>query len=335
MENKTLFEGSSFIVKDISLIIDGIRGVNYPFGSFGEHPEIIKSRPLNKVEYLIDHQTYGNVTAEGIDGPVNTAKFLTGTPIMKCSTCQYIWSPKKGQNFTCPSNHPRSDSVQIAGGRGYAFMSYGLWIPFNPLMENGKWLIYQNFTPKIRTWHSGAGNKWGFARVFQGSFVSRLLGKTFRKIPGTDGHPSKPQREMSIPVFTEYVRGNLLGDNLVLRTHADFGKPTCPGDDLENIVREYNCLPIIKLSTSKKIGDPTFAKLGDWFKRQQALVDLGYPLGGDFTNPGIDGIPGDKTKYAIELFQLDHGLNPDGVWGPLTDAAVLTTLRKSGRHKSF
>ena len=56
---------------------------------------------------------------------------------------------------------------------------------------------------------------------------------------------------------------------------------------------------------------------------QTMLWRLGYDLG----PCGIDGDFGKATKAALEAFQKDHGLNPDGVCGPLSwdalDKAIL------------
>ena len=49
---------------------------------------------------------------------------------------------------------------------------------------------------------------------------------------------------------------------------------------------------------------------------QQRLADLGYYTG------TVDGLSGPGTKKAITLFQQQHGLTADGVYGPAT-AAVL------------
>jgi len=45
---------------------------------------------------------------------------------------------------------------------------------------------------------------------------------------------------------------------------------------------------------------------------QEALKTAGYSPG------AIDGINGPLTQNAIKTFQADHGLEPDGMVGPLT-----------------
>lgn len=51
---------------------------------------------------------------------------------------------------------------------------------------------------------------------------------------------------------------------------------------------------------------------------QAILMDLGY----DLQPYGADGDFGRKTEEAVKDFQRDHGLNPDGVVGPLTYDAL-------------
>ena len=51
---------------------------------------------------------------------------------------------------------------------------------------------------------------------------------------------------------------------------------------------------------------------------QSVLAELGYDLG----PAGIDGDFGRKTEEAVRDFQKKHGLNPDGVVGPLTYEAL-------------
>lgn len=51
---------------------------------------------------------------------------------------------------------------------------------------------------------------------------------------------------------------------------------------------------------------------------QKALIKLGYDLG----PAGADGVFGHKTKMAITSFQAKHGLDTDGVVGPLTKAKL-------------
>lgn len=55
---------------------------------------------------------------------------------------------------------------------------------------------------------------------------------------------------------------------------------------------------------------------------QQDLAALGY-----FDGP-IDGIAGEQTRAAIAKFQSDVGIEADGEFGPVTDAAMYPLLQK-------
>lgn len=51
---------------------------------------------------------------------------------------------------------------------------------------------------------------------------------------------------------------------------------------------------------------------------QQMLTERGYDT------RGIDGRFGPNTTEAVKRFQSDHGLDPDGIVGPLTWAALMS-----------
>ena len=57
---------------------------------------------------------------------------------------------------------------------------------------------------------------------------------------------------------------------------------------------------------------------------QKNLIKLGYSCG----SWGADGDFGNDTKKAVIKFQKEHGLSPDGLVGPLTQAAIKTALEK-------
>lgn len=56
------------------------------------------------------------------------------------------------------------------------------------------------------------------------------------------------------------------------------------------------------------------------YQLQEALIQLGY----DLKPYGADGSFGNKTAAAVKAFQTDHGLQADGVCGPMTWAALET-----------
>jgi hypothetical protein len=87
--------------------------------------------------------------------------------------------------------------------------------------------------------------------------------------------------------------------------HFHFGKPACPGDVLAKYIYSQR--------------SNQFASVVD---KQRALQILGY------YKAKVDGDWGPVSKAALVAFQIDAGLDPDGVWGSLTSAAVFHRLRR-------
>lgn len=68
-----------------------------------------------------------------------------------------------------------------------------------------------------------------------------------------------------------------------------------------------------------------FNNLDDWLGRQTLLNLFNY-------EPGvIDGMFGKKTEDALKRFQKDSGLNPDGKWGPKTEAHMIEKINNFKR----
>ena len=55
---------------------------------------------------------------------------------------------------------------------------------------------------------------------------------------------------------------------------------------------------------------------------QAYLIELGYDLG----KWGDDGDYGDMTEQAVETFQIWAGVESDGIYGPITHAALMTEI---------
>lgn len=64
---------------------------------------------------------------------------------------------------------------------------------------------------------------------------------------------------------------------------------------------------------------------------QQRLAELGYH-GRDGKPLGVDGDFGENTKFALQAFQRDHGLEGRGVAGPRTEAALERAERSLMSH---
>lgn len=78
--------------------------------------------------------------------------------------------------------------------------------------------------------------------------------------------------------------------------------------------------PNTSLPVGNLIDDEDESDLGTWLGRQTALQVLGF-------DPGpLDGKFGPKTRRALQEFQTDQGLTPDGIWGPKTESAMRYAL---------
>lgn len=118
-------------------------------------------------------------------------------------------------------------------------------------------------------------------------------------------------------------------DEMVLTVHRWFANKSCPGDYL------YNLHPQIAAEVTKRLGGsdsgttPDTGKAsgdalqlgdkGDAVKTMQTmLIACGYSCG----SAGADGDFGSETLKAVKAFQTDNGLDADGVYGPITKAAL-------------
>jgi len=68
----------------------------------------------------------------------------------------------------------------------------------------------------------------------------------------------------------------------------------------------------------------TFMRTDNWRDRQKWLAAVGY-------DPGpVDGDFGPKTKVALQKFQKDNKLSPDGVWGAKTEYMLDLVTKEKG-----
>jgi len=95
--------------------------------------------------------------------------------------------------------------------------------------------------------------------------------------------------------------------------HYDFGKPACPGYTLMNFIETVN--------QGWHWSDGTYA-LATIEGRAEALRALGF-YGGPRSESWTLSL-----KAALLAFQKSKGLNPDGVWGKLTEVAVVAALNE-------
>jgi hypothetical protein len=93
--------------------------------------------------------------------------------------------------------------------------------------------------------------------------------------------------------------------------HYHFGKPACPGFTITHIIETYNL--------DKDWTDPMF-DLSEIEGRQQALAKIAGYTG------AVNGFWSNECRFALTEFQKKAGLEPDGVWGPKTAAAISKAL---------
>lgn len=106
-------------------------------------------------------------------------------------------------------------------------------------------------------------------------------------------------------------QGGLLG-------HDDLGKPACPGDRLGLLQERVRA----GLPAPAPVSSLTLTGRARVAYQQACLASLGYSMGA----AGIDGLDGVVTQSAVASFQHDHGLSVDGIWGPITEAAIRPLL---------
>ena len=125
------------------------------------------------------------------------------------------------------------------------------------------------------------------------------------------GEPTVKQM-MAMLALIEYGEKHGLADQT---GHFDHGKPACPGDVLRGIVEaaQWNCW--IKSSHDE---------LAIVRGRLEALTALGYYVG------HIDAGWTMEARSALTEFQKDAGIDVDGYWGPQSERAVRTALKKRG-----
>lgn len=112
----------------------------------------------------------------------------------------------------------------IVNHRGWPRVPYHWYVPYRPLMLDGRPIIYQLNHPRWRTWHTKGANTKGAAVLFQGYFDAK-------------NEPSDIQKQICGSVLHWTLRSVGLHAD-ALRTHSDFTKPNCPGPWLEGWVKE-------------------------------------------------------------------------------------------------
>jgi hypothetical protein len=230
MSRRIVFENDMIVIVDVSDELPRHR--NYPHGSDARKPDGQRAinpnfryydRPGRKIKRVIYHHTGGGYTPN-IRGLKNTAHFFTRDPVYT----------------TIAGNRPQDPrKIRWTGnGRGWPAFGYHLFVPWEPERDQGRAVVYQCNPLDRVSWHTGSGqNKHGLGVVFQGWFYSSAAPR-HKLGRGLVRKPSLAQMTAAYHVFCSYLQPLYDLPNSALATHAEHGKPACPGDELSAFVRD-------------------------------------------------------------------------------------------------
>lgn len=157
----------------------------------------------DRIKRVVVHQTEGGVTPPP-RGLINEAEYFI---------------------------RPPSESGGIEDGRGWPGFAYTFWVPFYPLTAgDGLFIVYRCQPDDVVSNHTRFANGTAVSVAFQGRFKS------------VEPHPfagdlSGPQRLLFAPLMQHLLGRYGLGVDAVA-PHSAFGKPSCPGFELERCIRD-------------------------------------------------------------------------------------------------
>lgn len=280
-------------------------------GGLPKGPGAYRVIPGRKVTACVVHQSAGNELV-GLAAPVRIAQFHTAQPKYKTDANGRV-AHRRVRGAMRP--------WWIGGGRGWPGIGYTFVVPAVPEVVGGKFEVYRCHSDDVRSYHTNTMyNTHGVAVVVAGTYASRHA-RNARALPAPHPEAMAALEDLVLSYLVpryglDVADGGLVG-------HFDAGKPACPGDALEQWVREQRGEDV-----RIQADDPTVPltidarRLDSVQERQQALLDLGYDLG----RWGADGKWGEASKAALMAFQGAAGLVPDGLWGPKTARAVQEAL---------
>lgn len=219
----------------------------------------------------------------------------------------------------------------VGNGRGWPGYSYNIDIPHVPEREGGKFLIYFCQNWDTVSWHTRGDNTNSISVALQGYFKSKHGGK-FVPYKGTSGKPSAAQMDILEDLVENFIKPKFLLDDERILGHFESPRPklTCPGDVVTDwLMRRRQQV----FRTAIPVG-PDFIWsyiLDTWESRQAALVCLGYDIGNyGPKKTGVDGMPGEKTRLALEAVERRCGLPTNGIWDPELHHAMAELLCLKG-----
>ena len=290
-----MIETTEWESNDVRLVrLDGLpRSTHFPAGSETRSRYI--EVPGRVISELIVHHSAGNLL-QGSAAPLRIAEYHSAPRLRD------------------PQGHV------IGGGRGWPGGAYTYVVPAMPEVREGRLVVYRCWPDEWVTWHTGRGhNSRGVGVCVAGHYYSRHA-------PRGGGEPRPDDTAMAalLGLIEDYLlpRHGLTWADVL--GHFDCGKPTCPGDALEGLVRTRRGEPVVDFTEPE--GRGWVGPLDTPRQRQEALSRLGMHLGA----PGVDGVWGELSRGALEAYQLGRHLRADGVWGPVTERRVRLDLAALG-----
>lgn len=260
-------------------------------------------RPGREIGQAIYHHSAGGFY-DGIEAVERIAKFVMAPPV-------YM---RDAEGALVLRNGKRQ---LIGGGRGWPGVPYTFIIPARPSYEDGRLVLYRIWDDEWITWHTGGiHNRHGVGICIGGWYASR--------------HDLLAQHAKAQPTEEAMICAEHLADYLMdryrlkpgpgtLTSHAECGKPACPGDYVENWVRvKRGDQPISILQPAREDARP----LATVRQIQEALVELGYTPG------AVDDRWGPLTANALRAFQAAHGIRADGIFGLVSRQAMRQALAR-------
>jgi hypothetical protein len=257
------------------------------------HPvKSYRSRDTSAIRTILLHKS-------GADGPAGYRGALGMT--------RYCISPRPPQGY----------------GRNWPGAPYHVWLPKEPDTDRDDNLVAYRCQPdRVRCYHTGGVmNEVGIGIAVQGYYDGD--GDMVADVEPTDA-----QKRM-LGAIVEHFRVKYrvvfdkLGpdDDYGLSGHWEHGKPVCPGDWIRMWAVKLRGDPVTIPAARPSLMEIDTASFGIR-GLQTALRLLGYDAG------PVDGIRGYQTRGAIEHFQQEHGLRPDGWYGAQTASMLLRALRE-------
>jgi len=141
------------------------------------------------------------------------------------------------------------------------------------------------------------------AAAIAGSFVLRIPSRLHTgHIAISDGRGGTVEAHSTVRgVVTDEISGRRWDTGILV-----------PGIDY---FRSEEVVPLLPPGTILRVTTPLTRGVGI-LALQKKLLERGYPVG------TLDGIYGPQTAAAVQRFQLDQGLAPDGEFGPRTARAM-------------